>query len=72
MKAQRPVRPGWFFRNRRQYLALSEVPRTLNIPSQEVQDAVTLGELQIERISGCKAVAVNELFHYIDMRGGKR
>lgn len=72
MRVQPPVKPGWFFRNRRQYLALSEVPRHLNVPAHEITDAVSKGELEIVRISGCKAVAFEELLRFIDLLEGRK
>ncbi|MEA1081978.1 hypothetical protein [Marinobacter qingdaonensis] len=71
MKTNQSVQPGWFFRGRQQYLALSEVPRTMNLTASEVTDAVSLGELRIERVSGCKVVALEELFSWIEEREGK-
>lgn len=65
------VKPGWFTRRRQQYLALSQVPRTLNITASEVTDAVSRGDIQIERISGCKAVALDELFRYVERRASR-
>lgn len=61
--------PGWFFSNNHQFLALSQVPQTLSVPASEVTDAVARGELEIVRISGCKAVALTELYRFIDERG---
>lgn len=66
------IKPGWFFRNRRQYLALSEVPRHLNVPAHEITDAVSLGKLHIERVSGCKVVELAEMMRYIDLREGAK
>lgn len=72
MRINDSVKPGWFYKSRQQYLALSEVPRTLNLPASEVTDAVSSGELKIERVSGCKVVALDELFNYVEIREGKR
>lgn len=60
--------PGLFFRNNHQFLALSQVPLALNLTASEVTDAVSRGELEIIRISGCKAVALEDLYRYIDER----
>ncbi len=72
MKATQPQKrsPGWFFRNNHQFLALSQVPQTLNATASEITDAVSRGEIQIERINGCKAVALDELFRYIEKKAG--
>ncbi|WP_396623200.1 hypothetical protein [Marinobacter sp. W-8] len=72
MKQQSPVKPGWFFRNGRRYLAVSEVPRTVNLTTSEVTDAISLGQLRIERVNGCKVVAMEELFNWIDMQESGR
>lgn len=63
--------PGWFNRNNQRFLALSQVPQVLNLSASEISDAVSRGEIQVERISGCKAVAVDELFSFIAKREGK-
>jgi len=70
MRVQTQVKPGFFSKADRKYIALSEVPRTLNLTASEVTDAVALGELEIELISGCKAVALDELFRYIESKAG--
>ena len=73
MRSSAPtVKPGWFFRNNRQYLALSEVPSALEVSSAEITEAVEGGLLKSERISGCKAVALEELFRYIEIRGNQK
>lgn len=72
MKVKNSVKPGWFFKGRQQYLALSEVPRTLNLTASEVTDAVSLGQLRIERVNGCKVVAIEELFNWIEKKEGKQ
>jgi len=73
MRAPAPtVKPGWFFRNDRQYLALSEVPAALAVSSAEISQAVEAGQIKSERISGCKAVALAELFRYIENRGNQK
>lgn len=72
MRVDTQVKPGWFFSNRRQYLALSEVPRHLQVPAHVVTDAVSRGDLEIVRISGCKAVAFEELLRFIDLLEGRK
>ena len=71
MRVERPLNPGWFYKGNQQFITLSEVPRTLRLTASEVADAVALGELKIDRVSGCKVVAMEDLFRYIDMRPGK-
>lgn len=59
-------KPGTFFRGDLQYIALSEVPKTINRAAREVDEAVANGDLHITRIAGCKAVSVGELFQYVE------
>jgi hypothetical protein len=72
MRIERPRKPGWFYKGDQQLIALSEVPATLNITASEIADAVALGKLAVERVSGCKVVSMDELFRYIDTRSGKK
>ena len=72
MRVDIPKKPGFFLRAGRQYMALSEVPRTLNLTASEVADAVALGELPIERVCGLKIVLMDALFGYIAMKEGKK
>lgn len=62
------MNPGWFSRNAHKYLTLSEVPRALNVMASEITDAIARGDITVERISGCKAIPVAELFRYIEKR----
>jgi hypothetical protein len=64
--------PGWFFQNNRQFLALSQVPQALKLTASEVTDAVSRQELEIVRISGCKAVAFEDLLRFIDLREARK
>lgn len=70
MKVQPPVKPGWLFHNRRQYLAASEVPQTLNLPAHQISDAIAQGKLCIGRVSGCKVVELAKMMYFIDLREG--
>lgn len=72
MRSHQPEKrnPGWFFRNNHQFLVLSQVPQALNVTASEITDAVSRGEIEIERINGCKAVALDELFRYIEKKAG--
>ena len=74
MKAPQPQNrsPGWFFSSNHQYLALSQVPQALKLTASEVTDAISRGGLEIVRISGCKAVALTELYRFIDERGEQK
>ncbi|WP_305966892.1 hypothetical protein [Marinobacter salsuginis] len=72
MNVRKPLKPGSFLRNGREYLALSEVSRTLNVPAHEVTDAVSLGDLHVERVSGCKVVELAEVMRYISLREARK
>ena len=72
MRVNTQIKPGFFTKAGQQYIALSEVPRLLKLTASEVADAVALGELQIERVSGCKVVSTAALFDYIGMKEGKK
>ena len=65
-------RPGWIFHNHRQFLALSQVPQALKLTASQVTDAVSRHELEIVRISGCKAVAFEDLLRFIDLREARK
>ena len=53
-------------------MALSEVPRTLNLTASEVTDAVGRDELKVEKVSGCKVVSMEALLGYVTMREGQK
>jgi hypothetical protein len=77
MRVQKPTQapkrsPRWFFSKNHQFLALSQVPQALKLTASEVTDAVARGDLEIVRISGCKAVALRELYRFIDERGEQK
>lgn len=72
MRVNKPTQPkkhspGWFHCNHRQFMALSHVPRALDMSASDITDAVSRGDLEIVRISGCKAVAFEELLRFIDL-----
>ncbi|MEQ9546417.1 MAG: hypothetical protein RIK85_10470 [Marinobacter sp.] len=68
MKVKNFVKPGWFYKGRQRYLALSEVPRTINLTASEATEAVSRGDLRIERVIGYKVVTIEELFNWIETR----
>jgi len=72
MRVDPRVKPGFFWKAGRQYIALSEVPRMLNLTASEVADAVALGELQIERVAGCKVASFEALIEFTAIRRGKK
>jgi hypothetical protein len=53
-------------------MALSHVPRALGMSASDITDAVSRGDLEIVRISGCKAVAFEELLRFIDLLEGRK
>ncbi|MAN58246.1 MAG: hypothetical protein CMC08_00240 [Flavobacteriaceae bacterium] len=72
MRVTTQVKPGFFWKAGRQYMALSEVPRTLNLTASEVTDAVGRDELKVEKVSGCKVVSMEALLGYVTMREGQK
>lgn len=74
MRSHQPEKrsPGWLFRNNHQFLAFSQVPREMNMTASEVTDAVSRGDLEIVRIADCKAVALADLYRFIDMREARK
>ncbi|WP_375193115.1 hypothetical protein [Marinobacter sp.] len=72
MRVNTQVKPGFFWKAGRQYIALSEVSRHLQVPAHIVTDAVSRGDLPIERVSGCKVVQFEELLRFIDLLEGRK
>lgn len=72
MRVNTQIKPGFFTKAGQQYIALSEVPRTLNLTASEVTDAVGRDELKVEKVSGCKVVSMEALLGYVTMREGQK
>ncbi|PAV24449.1 hypothetical protein CF392_16200 [Tamilnaduibacter salinus] len=66
MKRQVPVKPGYFIRGGREFIALSEIPRATWFSSSDITTAVSIGELSVTVINGCKATSLGELFRFMD------
>lgn len=59
---------GWFFRNDQQFLALLQVTQAPKLAATEVTDSTSRGEFEIKGISGCKPVALEGIYRFIDKR----
>ena len=63
--------PGTFYNHSTQteYIALSRVADVVGVPASVITDAISNGLLPIQEISGCKCVAVADLFRFQDEEG---
>jgi hypothetical protein len=63
--------PGTFSNhaNGVKYIALSRAARAVGIPAHEITDAVSQGRLPVVEVSGCKCIAVTDLFRFKDEGG---
>jgi hypothetical protein len=52
-----------------EYIALSRAARAVGIPAHEITDAVSQGRLPVVEVSGCKCIAVTDLFRFKDEGG---
>lgn len=68
MRPSNRFQPGWFFKEEHPYLALSHVPKVANMTAIDVECAVTTGDLTIERVAGCKAIALQDLIGFLEKR----
>jgi len=64
--------PGTFYNhaNQTEYIALSRVAEVVGVLASVITDAISDGSLPVQEISGCKCVAVADLFRFKD-EGGK-
>lgn len=60
--------PGWYFRDQKPFLAVYLIPSTANMTELEVELAVVLGHLSVERIAGCRVVPLSELLKLVELR----
>ena len=62
---------GAFFNHGSQteYIALSRVADVVGVPGYIITNAISNGSLPIQEISGCKCVAVSDLFRFKDEGG---
>ena len=58
--------PGTFYNhsNQTEYIALSRVADVVGVPGYIITDAISNGSLPVQEISGCKCVAVTDLFRF--------
>jgi len=68
MRPSNRFQPGWFFKDEHPYLAVSHVPKVANMTPIDVECAVTTGDLTIERVAGCKAIALQDLIGFLEKR----
>ena len=68
MRPSNRFQPGWFFKDEHPYPAVSHVPKVANMTAIDVECAVTTGDLTIERVAGCKAIALQDLIGFLEKR----
>lgn len=58
--------PGRFYDHASQteYIALSRVADVVGVPAHVITNAISNGTLPVKEISGCKCVAVADLFQF--------
>ena len=58
--------PGRFYDHASQteYIALSRVADVVGVPAHVITNAISNGTLPVREISGCKCVAVADLFQF--------
>jgi hypothetical protein len=63
--------PGTFYNhaNKTEYVALSRVAEVVGVPGYIITDAISNGSLTVQEVSGCKCVAVADLFRFQDEGG---
>jgi butyrate kinase len=63
--------PGTFYNhsNQTEYIALSRVAEAVGVPAYIITNAISDGSLPVQEISGCKCVAVADLFRFKDEGG---
>jgi hypothetical protein len=63
--------PGSFFNHATQaeYIALSRVAEVVGVHGYIITDAISNGSLTVQEVSGCKCVAVTDLFRFMDEGG---
>ena len=52
-----------------EYIALSRVADVVGVPGCIITDAISNGSLSVHEISGCKCVAVADLFRFEEVEG---
>ncbi|MBQ0834453.1 hypothetical protein [Marinobacter sp.] len=58
--------PGTFYNHATQaeYIALSRVADVVGVPAHVITNAISNGTLPVHEVSGCKCVAVSDLFEF--------
>ncbi|NVD36822.1 hypothetical protein [Marinobacter lutaoensis] len=58
--------PGTFYNHATQaeYIVLSRVADVVGVPAHVITNAISNGTLPVKEISGCKCVAVSDLFQF--------
>ena len=52
-----------------EYIALSRVADVVGVPGYIITDAISNGSLPVQEISGCRCIAVADLFQFKDEGG---
>jgi len=55
------VEPGTFYRNGREYLAVSEAAKRLGLHPYDFYDAEKYGGLPLVTVAGCRCIATDDL-----------
>jgi hypothetical protein len=63
--------PGKFYNHstKTEYIALSRVAEVVGVPASVITDAISNGSLPVQEISGCRCIAVADLFRFKDEGG---
>ncbi|SHK48308.1 hypothetical protein SAMN05216369_2256 [Marinobacter antarcticus] len=63
--------PGKFYNHstKTEYIALSRVAEVVGVPASVITDAISNGSLPVQEISGCRCIAVVDLFKFTDEGG---
>jgi len=63
--------PGAFYNHGTQceYIALSRVAEAVGVPAYIITNAISNGSLPVQEISGCRCIAVADLFRFKDEGG---
>ena len=64
--------PGKFYNHstKTEYIALSRVAEVVGVPASVITDAISNGSLKVQEVSGCRCIAVVDLFKFTDSAGG--
>ena len=63
--------PGKFYNHstKTEYIALSRVAEVVGVPASVITDAISNGSLKVQEVSGCRCIAVADLFRFKDEGG---